>query len=192
MPTAHAQHRLDLAQYRTLPLSDKLRRALWNAVWLLLFRPSPTPCFAWRRTLLRTFGATVGPRANVYPSCRIWAPWNLRLGERACLSHHVDCYSVDTITLGAQAVVSQYSFLCTASHDISDPAMRLVTAPIAIGAQAWVCADVFVGPGVTIGPGTVVGARSSAFSNLPPWTICLGSPAKPVRPRTIQHPPPPP
>ncbi|MCC7160001.1 MAG: colanic acid biosynthesis acetyltransferase WcaF [Ignavibacteria bacterium] len=179
------EHRIDLTQYRALPLGNKLRRALWNATWLLLFRPSPVPFFAWRRALLTRFGARIGKDVHIYPSCRIWAPWNLRVDDHSWIGHGVDCYSVDTITIGANAVVSQYSVLCTASHDEQDPAMRLVTSPIVVEDQAWVCDDVFVAPGVTIGQGAVAGARSSVFRNLPPWMVCVGSPAKPVRARTL-------
>ncbi|MCK4373896.1 MAG: putative colanic acid biosynthesis acetyltransferase [Candidatus Brocadiae bacterium] len=142
-------------------------------------------CHCWRRFLLRLFGARIDRGARIHPSCRIWAPWNLEMGEYSCLSHYVDCYCVDNVRIGAHATVSQYCFLCTATHDESDPHMRLTTAPITIEDQAWVCADVFVGPGVTIGQGAVVGARSSVFDDLPPWKVCYGTPARPMRDRTM-------
>ena len=167
-------------------LPNRLGRVLWGLVWLVLFRPSPKPLHAWRRFLLRLFGAEIGRRVHVHPSCRIWAPWNLRMRDHSCLAPHVDCYCVDRITIGTHATVSQYSYLCAATHDEADPRMKLVTAPIEIGDQAWVCADVFVGPGIRIGEGTVVGARSSVFRDLPEWTVCLGTPAKPIR-RRILH-----
>lgn len=109
------------------------------------------------------------------------------MGECSCLSEFTDCYSVDRIRVGAHATVSQYVFLCTAAHDESDPHMKLVTAPIVIGDQAWVAADVFVGPGVRIGQGCVVGARSSVFKDLPAWSVCTGTPARRVRDRIFRE-----
>jgi putative colanic acid biosynthesis acetyltransferase WcaF len=167
--------------------ANKLARALWGIVWMTLFRASPKICHSWRRFLLRLFGAQIARTAYVYPSCRIWAPWNLKMGDYSCLSHHVDCYCVNEVRIGAHATVSQYSYLCTASHDESDPGMKLITAPITIADQAWISADVFVGPGVTVGEGTVVGARSSVFKSLPPWQICYGSPARAVRQRILRN-----
>jgi putative colanic acid biosynthesis acetyltransferase WcaF len=140
----------------------------------------------WRRMLLRFFGARIGNGAKIMPSVKIWAPWNLTMGEEACLSHDVDCYCVAPVTIGAHATVSQYSFLCTATHDVQDPHMRLVTAPIVIGDGAWVAADVFVAPGVTIEEGAVVGVRSSVFKDMPAWTICAGHPCKPIRKRVLK------
>ena len=135
---------------------------------------------------MRLFGARIGTRAQVMPSCRIWAPWNLELGEHSVISSCVDCYCVDKVRIGAHATISQYSFLCTASHDESDPHMRLVTAPIAVDDQAWICADVFVGPGVNIGEGAILGARSSAFNDVPAWKVCVGTPVRPIRDRILR------
>ena len=165
---------------------NKLGRALWQVVWLLLYRPSPRLLHPWRCLLLRLFGAKLGRAVHPYPSARIWAPWNLEMGDHACLSEAVDCYCVDRIRIGAGATVSQYSFLCTASHDYSLPGMPLMTAPIDIGASAWITADVFVGPGVSIGEGAVVTARSSVFGDLPPWHVARGNPATPFKQRTLQ------
>jgi putative colanic acid biosynthesis acetyltransferase WcaF len=156
---------------------------LWGIVWLLLFRPSPRPFHPWRNWLLRLFGARVHPRARVYPRVRIWAPWNLHLGERASIGQDVDVYCVDTIRLGPRAAVSQYCYLCGATHDFTRVHRPLVPMPITIESDVWLAADVYVAPGVTIGQGTVVGARSSVFKDLPPWKICVGSPARPVRDR---------
>jgi putative colanic acid biosynthesis acetyltransferase WcaF len=131
--------------------------------------------------LLRLFGAAIEQGAHPYPSARIWAPWNLTMKEGSCLADHVNCYAVDRVVLEPYATVSQYSFLCTASHDYSAPGRPVVTAPIRIGRRAWVAADVFVGPGVTIGEGAVVGARASVFRNVDPWTVVGGNPARIIK-----------
>ncbi|MFZ4699314.1 MAG: hypothetical protein ACOYMG_04635, partial [Candidatus Methylumidiphilus sp.] len=159
---------------------------MWNLVWLLLYRPSPVLLHGWRRFLLRVFGAKIGRGAHPYPSAKIWAPWNLEMGDHSCLSHYVDCYCVDRVTLGAYTTVSQYSFLCTASHDYTDISMPLITAPITLGNRVWVTADVFIAPGVTIGDGAVITARSSVFQDIQAWTVAKGNPARPVKPRLLK------
>lgn len=165
--------------------SNKLARVLWGIVQATLFRFSPRPFHRWRVLLLRLFGAKVSPKARPYPRCRVWAPWNLEMAEYATLADDVDCYCVERIAIGAHTTVSQYSYLCGATHDFEKSKRPLVPMPISISDQCWIAADVFVGPGTSIGQGTVVGARSSVFSDLPPWTVCVGSPAKPIRARTI-------
>jgi putative colanic acid biosynthesis acetyltransferase WcaF len=107
------------------------------------------------------------------------------MGDHACLSEFVDCYCVDKIRIGAHTTISQYSFLCSASHDYTRSTMPLVVAPITIGSRVWITADVFVAPGVTIGDGAVVTARSSVFSDLPGWVVARGNPAVPVKTRKL-------
>ena len=165
---------------------NKLARALWNLVWLLLYRPSPVLLHGWRRFLLRLFGAKIGRGALPYPSAKIWAPWNLDMGDHSCLSHTWTATAWTRVTLGAHTTVSQYSFLCTASHDYTDPAMPLTTAPITLGDRVWVTADVFVAPGITIGDGAVITARSSVFHDIEPWTVAAGNPAHTIKPRVLQ------
>jgi putative colanic acid biosynthesis acetyltransferase WcaF len=108
------------------------------------------------------------------------------MDDYSCLGDHVDCYCVDRIKLGPHVTVSQYSYLCAASHDYQDPRMRLTTAPIEIGAGAWVAADAFIGPGVKIGEGAVVGARSSVFKDVEPWTVVAGNPARFLKKRDLR------
>jgi putative colanic acid biosynthesis acetyltransferase WcaF len=174
-------------KYHKIKTRNKLIRAIWNIVWLLAYRPTPRSLHSWRRLLLRTFGAKIGMGAHPYPSARIWAPWNLEMGDHSCLSEHVDCYSVAKVVIGAGCTVSQYSFLCTASHDHALESMPLVVGPITIGRHAWITADVFIGPGVSIGDGTVVNARSTVLHDLPPWVVAAGNPAVPIRPRKFDR-----
>ena len=165
--------------------ANKLARVLWQAAWLLLFRPSPGFWHAPRRALLRLFGAQVGRRAQILPSAKIWAPWNLALGDCATVGAGVDLYDVDRIEIGAHATVSQRAFLCTATHDVDHPNMSLKTAPIRIGAGAWVCAEAYVHPGVEIGVDAVAGVRAVVLHAVPPGQIVGGNPAKFLRMRNL-------
>jgi putative colanic acid biosynthesis acetyltransferase WcaF len=167
------------------PIGNRVTRALWAIVYVLLFRPSPRFMHGWRNLLLRLFGAKLHPTARIYAKARIWLPANLIMHRNSCVSDDVDVYCVAPVTIGEYSTVSQYGYLCAASHDFEDVRHPLTTAPITIGRRCWLAADVFVAPGVTIADGAVVGARSSVFADLPAWTVCAGAPAKPIRPRAI-------
>ena len=178
----------DLGKYHnSLSRGHQLKRLLWGGCWLALARwlPRSLGC-GWKRFLLRLFGARLSNTAVVYSSTRIYAPWNLEMGEHSCLADGVDCYNVDRVTIGANTTVSQKTYLCTASHDITRPDLPLVTAPIVIADQAWVAADAFIGMGVTIGQGAVVGARAAVFKDVPPWTVVGGNPARTLKQREIR------
>ncbi len=159
---------------------ELIARVLWG--WAQpLFRYSPRIFFAWRRFLLRLFGAIVGNHVNIYNSATIYMPWNFEIGDWSAIGEHAYIYNLGKIIIGEKVTVSQRAHLCAGTHDYSDPAMPLLKPPIVIKNRAWVAADVFVGPGVTIGEGTVVGARSVVVKDIEPWVVVAGNPARLIK-----------
>jgi putative colanic acid biosynthesis acetyltransferase WcaF len=95
----------------SFPLGNRGRRQVWYIVQALLFRTSPRPFHSWRAFLLRLFGVKLGARCHVHPRVRIWAPWNLELGDHVRVAEDVILYSMDRITTGDYAVISQGAHL---------------------------------------------------------------------------------
>ena len=183
-----SETKIDLSRYHNaLSRKNQVVRLLWTVVWGLLARPLPRSVGSgWKRCLLRLFGARIDSTAIVYSSAKVYYPANLTMESYSCLASDVDCYNVAPVTIGANSTVSQGAYLCTASHDISDPLNPLITAPIVIEDQAWVAAGAFVGMGVTIGQGAVVGARAAVFKSVEPWSVVGGNPAKFLKKRILK------
>lgn len=180
---------IDLSQYHNaLSRENQIIRLVWSIVWGVFARPLPRSVGSgWKRVLLRLFGAKIDRTAVVYSSAKVYYPANLVMERYACLASDVDCYNVAPVRIGANSTVSQGAYLCTASHDITNPRNPLITAPIVIEDQAWVAAGAFVGMGVTIGQGAVVGARAAVFKDVEPWTVVGGNPAKFIKKRIIKQ-----
>ena len=181
------EQKVDIAHYENvLSRKHQMIRLVWGVVWPMAtwFLPRSLG-MTWKRMWLRIFGAKIAKTANVYSSAKVYYPANLVMGEYSCLASDVDCYNVAPVIIGEQSTVSQGAYLCTASHDITDPRNHLVTKPIVIEGQAWVGADAFVGMGVTIGEGAVVGARAAVFKDVEPWTVVGGNPARVIKKRVI-------
>ena len=181
---------LDLKNYKNRhSLKSKMARAVWNVVWLLLFRPTPDRGLGifvlWRIMLLRLFGAKIGKHCAVRNSAKIWQPWNLVLGDWVAISEDCDIYSVDIIRIGDRSTISKGAFLCCASHDVTSPIMELTYAPITIGHDAWVAGRAIVLPGVSVGDGAVVAAGSVVTKNVEAWTVIGGNPARLIKKRVI-------
>ena len=185
-PSESAAHPSVQVYRNRISWQNRLGRAAWRLVYWTLFRLSPSPMCGWRRLLLRCFGAKMGVGTVVHNSVKIWAPWNLEMADDSCLAFGVDCYSADKVYLGKHVTVSQYAFLCTASHDLSDPDRALVTAPIRLEEMSWVFARAFIGPGVTLGQGAVAAACAVVVKNVEPWTIVGGNPAKVIKKRVLK------
>jgi len=164
-------------------LREKIGRLLWSIAQGTLFRWSFPTWYAYRAALLRVFGARVGPRSMIRRTVRFECPWNFTCGDRCAIGGDAIIYALGPITLGNRVSISQYSHLCAGTHDFQDPVLPLLRPPITLHDDAWLGADSFVGPGVTMATGALLGARASAFSDLAPWTVHVGNPAKPVKPR---------
>lgn len=166
---------------------EKVGRVLWWFVQATLFRWSFHSWYRWRVLLLRLFGAKVDGTVRVRPTVRIEIPWNLVLEPGVIVGDRVILYSLATITLRARSMISQYAHLCAGTHDHTRFSMPLITAPIIVEEDAWVAADAFVGPGVIVGRGAVLGARACAFRDVPPWKVCVGNPAHPIKVREFKE-----
>jgi len=164
-------------------LGNRVQRALFIVTWSLLASWTPRQLAPWRRQILRTFGATMAAGSDVRGSAKVWYPPNLVMHAHAVIGPRVNCYNMGLIVLERGALVAQGAHLCGGTHNFDDPHFQLQAREIHIGAQAWICADAFVGPGAHVGEGTVVGARCVAFGTLAPWTVYAGNPAKVVRER---------
>jgi putative colanic acid biosynthesis acetyltransferase WcaF len=173
---------------RSFTLRHLAVRVSWNFVWLVLAAWTPPPLHAWRRFLLRLYGAKIAAGAGVYGSARIWYPANLEMEASAFIGARVNCYCMAKVTLGAYSLVSQGAHLCAGTHDIEDPHFQLLAQPIRIDRRAWIAADAFVGPGVRVGEGAVLGARGVALKDLDAWTVYAGNPARPIKPRNVRFP----
>jgi len=159
---------------------------VWRVLWGLcqpLFRLSPRPCFGWRRFVLRCFGARIGRHVNVYPSARIYFPWNLTVGDWSAIGEDALIYNLGPVTIGERVTISHRAHLCAGTHDYRRADLPLIKSPITIGDQVWICADAFIGPDVTVREGAIVGARAVVTKDVEPWVVVAGNPARIIKRR---------
>jgi putative colanic acid biosynthesis acetyltransferase WcaF len=168
-------------------LKNRFARLLWNFVYILFFQFTPKTFFSLRCYALRLFGAKVGKGVHIYSGVKIWAPWNLEIGDYSGIASGVILYSQGKIKIGKKVVISQGAHLCAGTHDYTDPGFPLITKPIKIEDYVWIAAEAFIHPGITIGEGAVIGARSVVTKDMPAWMVCTGHPCFPVKERMLEN-----
>lgn len=180
--------KVDLSTYDSnFGSANKFLRIIWYFCYWILFRPFNFNMFrGWRAFILKMFGAKVGYKANIYASVKIWAPWNLSIGDFSSMGPKVDCYNQGKISIGNNTVISQKTYLCASTHDFTIANFPLIVKFIEIKDQVWIAADAFVAPGVTIGEGAVIGARSAVVKNVDAWTVVGGNPARYIKNRILR------
>jgi putative colanic acid biosynthesis acetyltransferase WcaF len=180
---------LDRTVQYPYPKRDYVRRLLWLIVQATLYRLSPPRAYAWRRALLKLFGAKMGTAAAVRPNTRITHPWLFEMGDWSALGDRVTVYNLGPIHIGNHTLISQDAYLCAGSHDYRQPTLPLIKPPITIGHGVWICAGAFLCPETTIGDNTVIGARAVVTTDIPPNVLAAGNPCRIIKQREMPSPP---
>ena len=100
--------------------------------------------------------------------------------HRACLGDGAVAYTLAEVTIEEGATVAQEAYLCAGTHDFSQASLPLQTAPIRVGAQAFIGARAFILPGVEVGDRAVVGACAVVTKTVAPSAVVAGNPARPI------------
>jgi len=170
-----------------LPRGVKIKRLVWLFAWSTLAKWMPYFVGRrWRVFLLSLFGMKYKGHIGVYPTCKVWAPWNIEMGSWVAIDDEVNLYSADKITIGTKVAISREAFICTASHDIAKPNRPLITAPITICDGVWIGAHAIILPGVTIGEAAVVAAGAVVTKDVEPWSVVAGNPARFIKKRVLK------
>jgi len=184
---ASLQTKPDSSARAPYPLWTYVARAFWllvqATVWQLAWKRIP----GLRGGILRLFGASTPCAVLVSEQVRVYFPWSLRIGRHVAIGPRVDFYNLGGVRIGDRVVISQDAYFCGGTHDYTDPRYSLIRRAIVIEDDVWIGAGAFIGPGVTLGQGAVVGARAVVMSDVPPWKVVAGNPARVVKDRVLRH-----
>lgn len=182
-----SQVRLDLYDATTYSCGRGIFiQALWFFVGLPLLRAAWNPSSAFRRALLRAFGARIGRGVVLKPGVRVKYPWLLEVGDHAWIGEDAWIDNLALVRIGDHCCVSQGVYFCTGNHDWSDPRFALRTGGITMEAGSWAGARSVLGPGVTLSSHAVLTAGSVATGPVPAWEIHGGHPATFLRHRPLR------
>ncbi len=166
----------------SIPISIKIKRMLWIIVYYTIFKIFPGRFFkSYRNSILKLFGANIGVGVIVYTSVKIWAPWNMQVGDNSCIGPRVNFYNQGFVSVGCNSIISQDATICASTHEIETTSFNLVLKKIVIGDNVWVASEAFIGPGSCVSNGSVLGARSVLFGTTESWSVYMGNPAKKIK-----------
>ncbi len=117
-----------------------------------------------------------GRHVKISPTAMFKFPQNIRIGHNSFINHLCCVWAAPE---GTSIIASNHGFEY-GSVIREQPGLD---ADIVIGNDVWLGASVVVTAGVSIGDGCVVGAGAVVTRDLPPYSICVGVPARVVRTR---------
>ncbi|MGO1355121.1 MAG: DapH/DapD/GlmU-related protein, partial [Brachybacterium tyrofermentans] len=107
---------------------------------------------------------------------------NIHLGKRVFLNAGCRFQDQGGLHIGDDCLIGHNTVIATLNHDLA-PSRRgdLHPAPVTIGNNVWIGANVTILPGVTIGDDAVIAAASVVTKDVPAKALVVGSPARVIR-----------
>jgi putative colanic acid biosynthesis acetyltransferase WcaF len=122
--------------------------------------------------------------ANISLGVEMWLGRRLTVGARSTIDQRCYIDARGGIRVDSDVSISREAALLTATHPPDDPHYRGALAPIHLGSHCWIGVRALILPGVRIGEGAVVGAGAVVTTDVEPYTIVAGVPAKALRKRS--------
>jgi acetyltransferase-like isoleucine patch superfamily enzyme len=162
----------------------------WLA-WLVRSLPGVLG-FAARHVVCKLFFGHAGGIVFVYPGARLLHPYGIRAGANLRVNSGVFIDARGGLIIGRDVLIGPNVVIVTSQHRWDDPRLPIVAqghrvAPVHIGDDVWIGGNAVIAQGVTLGDGCVVGAGAVVTSDVAPYTIVGGVPARPIGQRTRGH-----
>ena len=135
-----------------------------------------------RELLAELTGRPVHKSVTLFPPFTADFGKNITLGRDVFINSGCRFQDQGGIVVGDGCLIGHNAVLTTLNHDL-DPARRadMHPAPVVLGRNVWLGANVTVLPGVAIGDDAVVGAGSVVTRDVPARAVVVGTPARVVR-----------
>lgn len=126
----------------------------------------------------------IGSGVKISPTVFFKYPERIEIGDNSFLNHLCSVWASPEgpVTIGKNVLFGPCTSVISSNHGIARGELIRNQpgrdAPITIGDDVWLGANVVVTAGVSIGEGAVVGAGAIVTRDLPPMSICAGVPAR--------------
>jgi galactoside O-acetyltransferase len=124
-------------------------------------------------TIVASGQVQIGSRVHIGAFCYLEGRGGIRIGDFANISSYVSIHSVSDDPSGASLT----------NPMTPDHFKTLHQAEVVVERHGLIFAKATLLPGTRVCEGAVVGAHSLARSEIPAWTICAGTPARPMKER---------
>lgn len=116
----------------------------------------------------------------------------IEIGENVEINDEVHIGAAEKIIIGDNVLIASKVYISDHNHGsykgeeqdspMSIPKKRKIySSPIKIERNVWIGEFVSILQGVTVGEGSIIGTMSVVTKDIPPYTIAVGSPAKPIK-----------
>lgn len=145
---------------------------------------SNIPSHAFRLFVYRMLGAQIGEHTSIHRGCEFYNMTGLRIAGNSVINRNVVLDARRGLTIGRNVSISEFAIIYTLQHDLDDPMFGVTGSAVNIADYAFVGARAIVLPGVQVGEGAAVAAGAVATTDVSPYTVVGGVPARVIRTRS--------
>ena len=138
-----------------------------------------------RILLLKIMGANLKFNTAINHGIQWRLPHRLSMGDDVFLAENLIMDARGGLTIGCHVSINSRVQIWTAQHDWRSSQFDYISSPVTIGDHCWICSGSIILPGVSIGEGAVVAAGSVVVSDVAPWTLVGGAPARKLKDRPV-------
>lgn len=135
-----------------------------------------------RAFMSKLIGKQVDDSFNMFPPFYTDCGKNITIGKNVFINSGCRFQDQGGITIGDNVLIGHNAVLVTLNHCFKpEERSSMHHAPIVIGKNVWIGANVTVVPGVTVGENAIIAAGAVVTKDVPANTVVGGVPAKTIK-----------
>ena len=153
---------------------------IWLDFWLYILNELAynIPIHSIRKFFYRISGIKIGKNSYVHMWSRFYNPEGIQIGEGTIIGDHAFLDGRASLKIGNHVDIASQVLIYNSEHDITSAGFDPIEEPVEIDDYVFIGPRATILPGVKIGKGAIVAAGAVVTSNVKPFEIVGGVPAK--------------
>lgn len=140
----------------------------------------------------------IGHNVEIMGGLQVMGAGLMQIGAHSTIRYNTEIECVSKVSIGQYVIISNNVLITDNNNHPTEPAKRLEMSksgfygdlwhwrhsdckPVTIGNNVWIGRYAVILKGVNIGDGSIVGCNAVVVSDVPPYTIVAGNPARVVK-----------
>ena len=146
------------------------------------------PFHSIRSFIYRIYGVKIGKHSFIHMGARFYFPKNIHIGTGTIIGDHAFLDGRAKLSIGDHVDIASEVMIYNSEHNVNSESFDPIEEPVEIGDYVFIGPRAIILPGVKIGKGAVVAAGAVVTSDVKPFEIVGGIPAKPIGERKNKDP----
>lgn len=180
---------------KELTTTEVMRKGLNRAVnvfldleLMILRWMGHVPSHTIRNFVYQLAGMKMGKGSTFHMWANFFNPANVSIGDDTVIGDHVFLDGRDKIAIGNHVDIASQVLIYNSQHDVNSPSFAAEYGKVTIEDYVFIGPRAIILPGVTVGKGSIIAAGAVVTSDVSPFKIVGGVPAREIGERSLTNP----